>query len=118
MKPISRLLALLLCLLVLAQSAPSGTVCSPGSGNREAGGMPASHHMDGHSAPTRAPQHHPCGPMSSALCQVMPGCMDVGAPAVAVRTVPPPVAHTAPQTATPRRAAQRNLAPPLTPPRA
>jgi len=118
MKPISRILALLLCLLVLAQSARSDTACGATSGVGQTSGMPSSHQMDGHPAPTPGPQHHPCGPMSGALCQMMTGCMDLGAPPVAVQVVLTHIDRTAPRTVASRIAPLRDLAPPLTPPRA
>jgi hypothetical protein len=118
MKPLSRMLALMLCLLVLAQSAWSDTVCGSSPGGHAGMGMPTHHQMDGHSTPTRAPQQHPCGPMSGALCQVMSGCLDLGAPLVAIRVARLPVTHASPQAVTPLRVPLRDLAPPLTPPRA
>lgn len=118
MKSISRMLALLLCLLMLAQSARSDTACGATSGVGQASGMPASHRMDGNPAPTRAPQHHPCGPMGGALCQVMTGCVDLGAPAVAEQVVLPLLAQATPRTLITRAVPLRDLAPPLTPPRA
>jgi hypothetical protein len=56
--------------------------------------------------------------MSGALCQVMTGCMDLGTPAVAERVVLPPLTQPAPRTIITRAALLRDLAPPLTPPRA
>jgi hypothetical protein len=118
MKRLIRSLVLLLSIFALTQSARAELACGAASGDATMSGMPSHDQMDGHSSPTRAPQHHPCGPMSGALCQTMTGCLDFGTPMVALRIEFPPSTHAAPQTALARVVLPRDLAPPLTPPRA
>jgi hypothetical protein len=117
MKSLFRAMALLLTLFALTQSARTELACGAASGDAMSG-MPANHHMDGHSSPTRTPQHHPCGPMSGALCQMMAGCLDFGAPAVAFQVSLPSVASAATESIITRAVPLNDLAPPLTPPRA
>lgn len=118
MQTVFRVLTLALCLFSLTQSARSEVACRTDAGNDTMQGMPVNHQMAGHSSPSRAPRHHPCGPMSGALCQGMTGCMDVGTPILSMPIALPVAASATPEAPISRFVPLNDLAPPLTPPRA
>ncbi len=118
MQTVFRVLTLALCLFALTQSARSDVACGADAGHGAMHGMPSNQQMDGHSSPSHAPRHHPCGPMSGALCQGMTGCMDVGTPVIGMQIALPVSASATPETTISRVVPLNDLAPPLTPPRA
>lgn len=118
MQSLFRVLMLALCLFALTQSARSDVACGATAASGTMSGMPANHQMDGHSSPSRVPHHHPCGPMSGALCQGMTGCMDIGTPVIAFEASLSVARSATPETVIARAVPLNDLAPPLTPPRA
>jgi hypothetical protein len=82
--------------------------------------MPMAHHQVGHddASPGHTPPPHPCGPIDSALCFTMSGCIATGAPTGATRFFAAAPVTGGPAAALVDAPALRDITPESPPPRA